>query len=282
MVTTSGGLTGSATTIATVGTQGQLLVGAGGPYTAAAGQPVTFSGSAMGAFAGLNLTYQWNFGDGASGTGQVITHPYAAPGTYPVTLVVTSTTGQTGSATTTATIGGSGVLPGAVQVSAGGPYTGGAGQPITFTATVSGALNPTVQWDFGDGATAGGPTAMHTYAMAGAYTVTLTVSTPPSLSVSSTTIATVAGGATAGTTVTLLRGCNNITITWPNGTSLGTVVGAISPAVVASVWRYDTAGRRFQGFSPEAAIASDLRTVNRLDSVFICVTAAATLTRPAS
>lgn len=34
------------------------------------------------------VTYSWDFGDGASGTGAVTTHTYTAPGTYVVTLTV--------------------------------------------------------------------------------------------------------------------------------------------------------------------------------------------------
>jgi PKD repeat protein len=368
----TGQVLASANTIATiVGGQGQIVVNVGGPYTAAVGQPVAFSGSATGAFAGAGLTYQWTFGDGTNGTGQFITHAYGAAGTYPVTLLVSSPSGQTGIATTTATIGGgtAGTVPGSVQVSAGGPYTGSIGQPITFTATVSGAFNPIFQWDFGDGATGAGQSVMHTYTTTGTYTVTLTVAAPPSFSVSATSIATVttapaappalqvdAGGpylgapgqpvtltasapvsasgqyqyqwtfgdgtsgsgqslahiyatdgafivtltvtdrnsgrsgmdtttvtigSPASATVMLLRGCNNVTVTWPNGTPIRTIADAIVPTPPAvTIWRYDASTRRFQGYNPAAATASDLSAVNRLDSVFICVMNAATFSRP--
>lgn len=39
--------------------------------------------------------YAWNFGDGATATGQTATHPYASAGTYPVSLTVTDDDGAT-------------------------------------------------------------------------------------------------------------------------------------------------------------------------------------------
>jgi PKD repeat protein len=37
------------------------------------------------------VTYEWDFGDGATGTGAVTTHTYATPGSYVVTLTVWDT-----------------------------------------------------------------------------------------------------------------------------------------------------------------------------------------------
>jgi hypothetical protein len=60
----------------------------------------------------------------------------------------------------------------------GGPYSGATGQPIAFDG--SGSSDPdgntlTYAWDFGDGGTASSALASHTYAAAGSYLVTLTV-----------------------------------------------------------------------------------------------------------
>ncbi|MCK4473274.1 MAG: S8 family serine peptidase, partial [Anaerolineae bacterium] len=44
------------------------------------------------------VDWGWDFGDGESGSGQVVNHTYAAAGDYTVTLAVTDTCGYTGSA----------------------------------------------------------------------------------------------------------------------------------------------------------------------------------------
>ena len=52
------------------------------------------------------------------------------------------------------------------------------------------------------------------------------------------------------------------------------VVQAVTPfGVVQSMWRHNAALGRFEGFSPTAPQASDLLTVDFLDSVWLCVTA---------
>jgi len=70
----------------------------------------------------------------------------------------------------------------------------------------------------------------------------------------------------------LYEGCNNISLTFPEGTTSEAVVQAVSPAgAVEAMWRYDASQNRFLGFSPAAPQASDLLTVNFLDAVWLCI-----------
>lgn len=78
----------------------------------------------------------------------------------------------------------------------GGPYQGATGQPVSFNG--SGSSDPngdnlSYAWDFGDGQSGSGATPTHTYAIAGAYLVTLTVTDDgvPSLSNTATTSASI-------------------------------------------------------------------------------------------
>ena len=82
--------------------------------------------------------------------------------------------------------------------------------------------------------------------------------------------------------VQLVFGCNNVTLTWPDGTAVAEVAAAVSPTdALVAIWRFDAAARRFLGFAPQFPEVSDLRVVNRLAAVFVCVDQEATLTRPA-
>jgi hypothetical protein len=87
-------------------------------------------------------------------------------------------------------------------------------------------------------------------------------------------------------TVQLYSGCNNIGLTFADGTASETVVGAVTPAgVVESMWRYDAASGRFEGFNPAFPSVSDLRTVDMWDAVWICIggaTAAAPSPEPSA
>ncbi|MHC4434242.1 MAG: PKD domain-containing protein, partial [Planctomycetota bacterium] len=78
---------------------------------------------------------------------------------------------------------------------AGGPYTGHEGYTITFNGT--GSSDPygdslTYAWDFGDGKTGSGPTAVNIYAENGVYDVSLTVTDPDGASSIQSTTATIA------------------------------------------------------------------------------------------
>ena len=116
-------------------------------------------------------SYQWNFGDGQTGTGQTTTHTYAQAGTYQVTLTVATTGGScSDQITQTVTVN--------AQPVSNFTYTSVCrGNPTQFNSTSTGQGITTYQWNFGDGQTGNGQTTTHTYAQAGEYQVTLTVST---------------------------------------------------------------------------------------------------------
>ena len=81
--------------------------------------------------------------------------------------------------------------------SVGGPYSSSAGAPLQFSGSGSqpsaGAVLTSCLWTFGDGQTATGLNPTHTYAAAGSYGVTLSVSDSDGLSAVASTTATVGG-----------------------------------------------------------------------------------------
>jgi outer membrane protein assembly factor BamB len=56
---------------------------------------VTFDGSASAGFDGTIVAWDWDFGDGTSGSGRVVQHEFAEPGLYTVGLTVTNNAGDT-------------------------------------------------------------------------------------------------------------------------------------------------------------------------------------------
>ena len=111
--------------------------------------------------------YQWNFGDGQTGTGATVNHTYASAGTYQVTLTVSCGGHCTNQKTQTVTVN--------AQPSANFTYTTVCqGNATQFTSTSAGQIQ-SYSWNFGDGQTGTGQNVSHTYANAGTYQVTLTV-----------------------------------------------------------------------------------------------------------
>jgi len=172
------------------------VASAGGPYTGVMNTDVSMSGAGSSDPDGDALSYAWAYGDGYTGTGATTSHAYAAGGTYNVCLAVTDngTPNMSHTSCTTATVQRVNRAP---VASAGGPYTGMAGAVLSMSS--AGSSDPdgdliTCAWTFGDGGTGAGPTTSHTYAAAGTYTVSVTVTDAgtPHLSDTNATTATIA------------------------------------------------------------------------------------------
>ncbi|HXN58058.1 MAG TPA: PKD domain-containing protein, partial [Candidatus Angelobacter sp.] len=115
------------------------------------------------------MSYSWTFGDGAGGVGFAPTHTYASAAVYTVTLTVTDDYGVMASTSQSVTV-------------AGPPPTASftfacSGMVCGFDGSASSSANSIAAygWSFGDATGTSGVTASHTYAAAGTYTVTLTV-----------------------------------------------------------------------------------------------------------
>ncbi len=105
VVSDNAGASDSATATATIGV-GNLppSADANGPYSGSAGVPVQFNGAGSSDPDGTIAAYNWDFGDGNSGTGVNPSHAYNAAGTFNVTLTVTDNEGASDSASTSASI----------------------------------------------------------------------------------------------------------------------------------------------------------------------------------
>jgi|GEM_PF-1658442 len=101
-VTDNDGATGSDTCTITVNTP--PVADAGPDSVCLVGEVVYLNGSGSYDPDGVLLTYQWNFGDGMTATGSVVTHGYADAGTYTVSLTVTDNLGSIAVATCTVTV----------------------------------------------------------------------------------------------------------------------------------------------------------------------------------
>ncbi|QCB94432.1 PKD domain-containing protein [Cellulomonas shaoxiangyii] len=135
------------------------------------GRTLTLDGSAAADQDGTVTSWTWDLGDGTTAEGPTPpAHTYERAGTYTVTLTVTDDRGATGTRAQSVTVVNA---PPVAVFSAGTRY-------LDVAVDASGSSDPDgsvagYAWQFGDGATASGATAGHTYAAAGTYTVTLTV-----------------------------------------------------------------------------------------------------------
>ncbi len=121
---------------------------------------------------GTIASYSWNFGDDSPAvTGETASHSYTVDGTFTVTLTVTDDRGETGTTTKTVTSKAN-VIPTAEFTLTKTDMA------VAVDASASTDADGTIEsyaWDFGDGVTATGVTASHTYTAGGTFTVSLTV-----------------------------------------------------------------------------------------------------------
>lgn len=128
------------------------------PAAPAAGQPVVFTATPTVAANHRVVGIDWNFGDGnaTTTTGNSVQKNYSSAATYIVVATVRDDLGQSGSATTTVTVGtGITFLSPAFTVS---PTPVRPNASTIFNAsgitTTGGATIKRWEWDFGDGSTA--------------------------------------------------------------------------------------------------------------------------------
>jgi chitodextrinase len=132
-VTDTFGLTGTAATALTVYDPRPLPFFIPNPNPAAAHQAVTFdaSFSSHGSPYHDIVLYTWNFGDGTTGSGSVVTHTFATAGDYQPILTVTDDRNQIAKWTGPTITIVPGPAPGPVAVP-GGPYTAPLNTPVAL------------------------------------------------------------------------------------------------------------------------------------------------------
>lgn len=113
-----------------------------------------------------NSNVLWSFGDGTSGTGQTVTHPYNGVGSYTVVMTELDSSGNVICTSTIVinTQGGSTCSFSYVPDSTNGSYQ--------FFGVAG--VNPNIVWDFGDGSIGFGTNLSHTYVQSGTYAVCMT------------------------------------------------------------------------------------------------------------
>ena len=158
------------------------------PAAPNSGQAVAFDASSS---VGSPTSYSWDFGDGqtANGATPTTSHTYQAAGNYTVKLDIGKPGASCSFGVCSAgvskpiTVGTGGPPPLVATFDTSAPCTSDfagyrcdadVGAAVTFTATTANATS--YSWSFGDGGTASGINATHTWTQPFTYTVQLTVS----------------------------------------------------------------------------------------------------------
>jgi PKD repeat protein len=117
-------------------------------------------------------SYSWSFGDGSpASTSQNPSHSYSMANAYTATVTLTDASGQEAGGQVGITVAPALVVNGSTT-----PSSGSAPLAVDFSGTATGGKAPyTYAWATGDGTTSSSQNFVHSYAVGGTYTATLTV-----------------------------------------------------------------------------------------------------------
>ena len=203
---------------------------AGGPYSGYEGSPVNFTPSAHDYNSSDTFTYDWDWNnDGTYDTlnNPAPSHTFLDEGVFKVGLRVTDSVGGVG--TTIINVPISDVVP--TGVSAGGPYSGYTGQPVTLTAsgTCADGVACTFAWDYSNAGLytdATGQIVSHTWNAIGNYTIGLQVSDDDGNKVTATTNVNIVAGTV---TSPLVSGWNLVSFNLhPTSTAITDVLSSVA------------------------------------------------------
>lgn len=181
-------------------------------------------------------TYRWDFGDGSTATGRIVTHRFTASGTFTVTLIVTDAAGSSASTARTVTVSAVSAPSVTIAVAPDPPL---ANQQATFTATTTAATGHSIvrfNWNFGDGTTqvTTSPTVTKTFSSLGTFVVTVTVTDDLGQTASTSKQVIITGaGVTASFTFSPTAPVTNDTVRFDGSASTGAAGATITE------WKWD-------------------------------------------
>jgi PKD repeat protein len=203
--------------------------------------------------------YAWDFGDGTTGTGRIVTHTYTGARTYVVRLAVTDAAGSSASTSSSITVANVAAPTVTLAVVPDPPL---AGQAATFTATATPASGHSIvsyAWDFGDGntQTTTGPTVTKTYSTRGTYVATVTVTDDVGQKASVSKSITITGaGVTASFTFSPSDPVTNDTVRFDGTAS----TGAAGTTITSYKWDFGDGSSRTESDGQTSHTYSAART----------------------